>query len=460
MAEMSNAIPMTTGAAVLPAPTDAAPAVRPSLRRLALQASAWTLLGYGAGQALRLGSNLLLTRLLFPEAFGLMALVNVFIQGLQMFSDLGIGPSIIQHRRGEDPAFLNTAWTIQVIRGGALLVCACIFAWPASIIFGEPMLLQLIPVAGLTALIAGFNSTSLFTLNRRLAIGRLTAINLCAQGASLVVMVALTWLYRSVWALVTAGLVYSLVQMTLSHRVLPGERNRLHWERDAGRALVRFGTWIFIASALTFLAYQGDRLVMGGFFTMAQLGIYTTALFISQAGMDLLQDISGKILFPMYSRMIEEGGQSLRRKMRWARIALMSAALPAFCILVVWGQDVVDLLYDPRYHEAGWILQILAAGAIARAISLTSMPVILACGDSFRHMLLMASRSVMLIAAMAVGGWLGGMRGLVIGVAVTDLLNYPTLAWAVRRHGMWMPGLDAAAAVGAAALVAIGMVLF
>lgn len=70
-----------------------------------------------AQQLIRLGSNLILTRLLFPEAFGLMALVQTFMTGLAMFSDIGIGPSIIQNRRGEDPDFLNTAWTIQIGRG-------------------------------------------------------------------------------------------------------------------------------------------------------------------------------------------------------------------------------------------------------------------------------------------------------------------------------------------------------
>jgi O-antigen/teichoic acid export membrane protein len=104
------------------------------------------------GQALRLGSNIVLAWLLFPEAFGLMLLVNVFMQGLQMFSDIGIGPSIIQNKRGNDPDFLNTAWTIQAIRGFVLWFIACVLAWPIAWIFAhnDPLawkLVLLIPVA-------------------------------------------------------------------------------------------------------------------------------------------------------------------------------------------------------------------------------------------------------------------------------------------------------------------------
>ncbi|HBB84471.1 MAG TPA: polysaccharide biosynthesis protein, partial [Sulfitobacter sp.] len=91
----------------------------------ALRSTSWIVLSYGGAQAIRLASNLILTRLLFPEAFGLMALIQVVIVGLTLFSDVGIGPSIAQSKRGDDRDFLNTAWTIQAIRGGCLWLAAC-----------------------------------------------------------------------------------------------------------------------------------------------------------------------------------------------------------------------------------------------------------------------------------------------------------------------------------------------
>src|SRR5690606_8194669 len=92
--------------------------------------SLWALAGYGGSRVLRIGGNLVLWRLLYPDAFGLIALVNVFITGLTMFSDVGIGPSIVQNPRGDDPAFLNTAWTIQVVRGFILGIAGAALAAP------------------------------------------------------------------------------------------------------------------------------------------------------------------------------------------------------------------------------------------------------------------------------------------------------------------------------------------
>ena len=74
--------------------TDHDTETRNLIKQLALRGSAWVVTGYALQQILRLGGNMILTRLLIPEYFGLMALVNVFVVGLQMFSDLGIGTSI------------------------------------------------------------------------------------------------------------------------------------------------------------------------------------------------------------------------------------------------------------------------------------------------------------------------------------------------------------------------------
>ena len=133
----------------------------------AIRSSAWTIFGYGTSQAVRLGANLILTRLLFPEAFGLMALIGVIITGLALFSDFGIGPSIMQNKRGDEPAFLNTAWTIQILRGAVLYLGCCALAWPAAVFYGEPTLAHFLSIASLSLLIGGFlrpNSTPLIAI--------------------------------------------------------------------------------------------------------------------------------------------------------------------------------------------------------------------------------------------------------------------------------------------------------
>ena len=129
------------------------------LRSRALVGSLWVVSGYGGRELIRLANNLILTRLLFPEAFGFMAIVNVILLGLAMFADIGLPDKIVQSNRGEERRFLDTAWTLQILRGGFLFLVSCWLAWPLARFYDEPSLLGMLPVAGTALLIGGFRST-------------------------------------------------------------------------------------------------------------------------------------------------------------------------------------------------------------------------------------------------------------------------------------------------------------
>ncbi len=214
-------------------------------KRPVIRASLWTFGGYGASQVIRLISNLILTRLLFPEAFGLMSLVTVFITGLAMFSDTGSRAAIIQNERGGDVGFLNTAWTIQMFRGSALWAIACLIAWPAAYLYKEPQLFPLLCAVGSTAAISGFQSMALATASRKLWLGRLTAVTIAGQAVTTVITITLAWLYHSVWALAIGDIMGSVVQTILGHLALPWHRHKVHLERDALNTIFRFGRGSF-----------------------------------------------------------------------------------------------------------------------------------------------------------------------------------------------------------------------
>lgn len=421
----------------------------------ALRGVLFTLVAHGGGQALRLASNLLLTRLLFPEAFGLMALVNGCMTALQMFSDLGLRAGIISDPQGDEPGFLNTAWTLGVLRNTCIWLVSCALAWPLSRFYDQPQLLWMLPVVGLQALIMGFSSTAFTTLNRKLLLGRITVIELGIQVVALAVMCACAWRWRSVWALVIGNLVSAALWMALSHLALPGIKNRFHWDAQVARRLARFGRWIFLSTALTYLAGHSDRMILGASMTAAALGVYNIAAFLAQAVQDGLASISQRVLFPLYARLAELDPGALRGRILRARVRLLLLALPPVCVLATFGGEVLRLLYDERYQGGAWMLQALALGSIAEVVGLTASPVLLARGDSFRHMLVLVVRSALLVTGVWLGNRHWGVDGQVVAIAGSALLGYPALAWATRAHGVWMPALDAAALAGSAALIGL-----
>lgn len=412
-----------------------------SVKQLALRGAVWTIIGFGTSQILRFGSNLILSRLLFPEFFGLMALVNVFVMGLHLFSDIGIGPSIIQNKRGDDPDFLNTAWTIQIIRGFVLWMGSILIAIPIAYIYKEPKLMWLIPAVGLGTVINGFHSTALFTLNRQIAVSKLAIFELSVQFISLVVMVVLAFLTKSIWALVAGSLVSEVLQLVWSHRLIPGQPNRPAWDKEAVKNIISFGKWIFFSTALTFLASQADRLILGTLINATKLGIYGIAYTLADMPRSVVLALSGKVIFPAFSKMANIPREAFRAKILKNRRLLLLALAVGLTFLVSFGDMVVNTLYDERYKDAAWILPILALGIWHTTLYSTMSPALLALGKpvygTIGYFLQLISISIGLplgysLGKVVFGPEQGQMVGAVLAVAVGDLPFY-----GATMYGLW-----------------------
>jgi O-antigen/teichoic acid export membrane protein len=407
-----------------------------SLKKLALQGTLWTLFGYGLSQLIRLGSNLILTRLLAPELFGLMALVNTFIMGLNLFSDIGIGPSIIQNRRGNDPDFLNTAWTLQAIRGFGLWIASIVLAWPLSEFYGDRNLLWLIPVVSLTTILAGFNSTALFSLNRNIAMGRLMRFELMTQIVSLVVMLVWAWIDPTIWALVVGNLVGALVKMVGSHWLIPNYSNRFVWERKAVKEIATFGRWIFISTALTFLATQADRLILGKLVSFSILGVYTVAFTFSSLPQTLVSQLSGRVIFPLVSQVSELPRPSLRAKILNQRRFILLGIGVAVIFLTCFGDILILKLYDARYAQAAWMLPILALGIWPNVLFETSRPPLLALGKPNYQAYGYFLKSLHVWLGLPLSFYWFGLPGFIIMVALNDLELYSVVSYSLWREGL------------------------
>lgn len=414
-----------------------------NLKNRVINSSMWTLGSYGGTQLIRLGSNVILAKLLFPEAFGLMMLVSVFMQGIGMFSDIGTGTSIIQNKRGGEPNFLNTAWSLQVIRGTVVWLIACAIAPIYANIFNEPMLTQLIPVAGFAAVISGFNSTSLVTANRNLQLKKITILDFITQFISIFVMIVWVLIEPSVWGLVAGGLAAALTKMILSHTWLTGTNNKFFIEADAAKQMFRFGRWIFLNTALTFFVMQIDRLLFGYLMGTAMLGIYTIAAMFTSVSQSIVQTLSTRVLFPSYSDVMRgNDNERLYRVLRKTRLILISGAWTVSIGMVLMGSVLIDYLYDERYDAAVWMIQILPLGMLIAVLSTTYQNVILAKGKSGILILVNFVQLIIQVSAILIGHHLYGIVGIIVGYTMVGWLMYPVNAFIASKNAVWQPEID------------------
>ncbi|WP_333683484.1 oligosaccharide flippase family protein [Pontibaca methylaminivorans] len=424
-----------------------------------LRSASFLTLGFGLSQIIRLGSNLILTRLLFPEAFGLMALITVVTVGLTMFSDVGTSPAIAQSKRGDDPDFLNTAWTIQVIRGFALWSFTAALAIPAAKFYNSPELALYLPLSGLTLILYGFEPTKVDTAQRHLIMGRLTLVDLLSQVIGVIILIILAWIMKSVLALVIGGLFSTVARLILANWMLPGIRNRFRWEPEAAAELIRFGKWVFLSTACSFISNQGDRAILGRFMSLDALGLYNIGYFLASFPLLLGHSIVFRLLIPVYRDLAGRVDSGVHRKLRRMRFALTAGLVLMLGAMAMLGPWIVGVLYDDRYLMAAPIVTLLACSQFPAVIGLSYEQAALAAGDSRSYFALAATRAVLQVSLLLGGTISYGVTGAIVGLGLAHLLSHPTLIWLARRHRVWDPLHDVVYFAIAAAVTAMALSL-
>lgn len=400
----------------------------------AFRGALWVICGYGMSQFLRLGGNLILTRLLAPELFGIMALARAIITGLHFFSDIGLRPSIIRSPRGDDPVFLNTAWTLGALRGIALWAFTLALALPMAKIYGNPSLAWVIPFAGLNAILYGFNSTSIYTLNKNIQLGKLSIMEFSTQLIALISMIILAYLYKNIWSLIIGTLIGSLSSTIWSHFLDTNTRNRLVLEKTAITELISFGKWIFVSTAMMFLATQADRFLLGKIFPMALFGVYSIAVIFAELPKQIISHLSSKVIYPLISKYSHLPRKELRREILGKRRLILIPLALLVALLAGFGDVLIDLLYDDRYKQAGWMLSLLALGmwplvlyaTIDRSLYVIGKPTYSAFGNFLKF--------IYMIICIPLSFAYAGFFGAVFAVAMNDLPVYIVTSIGLRKE--------------------------
>jgi O-antigen/teichoic acid export membrane protein len=416
----------------------------PSLRKRGLRAGAWVVGSQVLSQVLRLASNLILTRFLLPEAFGLMAVISTVLLMLMLFSDIGSGTTIVQSQRGADEEFLNTAWTVQVMRGvglwvvSVLLALGLAFAQAAQLVspdtvYGDPRLPLMIAVASFVTVINGFSS-----LNAKLAERNLdfAAVSLIEVGVGIVAIVAMAlgaWWTGSVWVLVAGSLLTAAAKCALTHLVLKGPRSRFRLESEALRELFSKGKWVVVSSVLGLVAMSGDKLLLGGLVDSTTLGLYSIALGLASIASTAMSSLLGRVVFPVFSEVVRHRHQELPHVYLKLQQAV-DACVGLLAGFVFMAADViVGVLYDARYQGVGHILGILAVGSVGIRFVVAEQ-VYLAMGQTSLLALAGLPRALIILVGVPLGYSMYKLDGALLAVVLSQFAHWPLAIWFRIQH--------------------------
>jgi O-antigen/teichoic acid export membrane protein len=309
---------------------------------------------------LRLGSNLILARLLVPRDFGLLAITTLIATALALLFETGAWVSIVRKGDDVDRNWLDQLWTLHAIRGVLLWVIALGLAPFVARAYGEPQLLTLLPVANLWLVILGLESLHPFVRNKDLRPGMSLTLQLVTQGAGSIFSIFGALIYPSPWALVGGLLAGAAASTILGHVWSSEPLPRPRITRPFLQEQWTLAKWLIVSTALGFFGGQIDRLLFPLWFGTTAFGVYSVALTLALFPLGLGQRWADSVYMPAIAKLSQTRSAASERQLRTLCRHVVIYGAVASALLAGIGAPFFHALYPRQFWAAGLFIQILA----------------------------------------------------------------------------------------------------
>ena len=290
-----------------------------------------------------------------------------------------------------------------------------------------------------------------------MGVGRLSSLELVTQFIQFVVTLVWALIQPTIWALVAGRLASELARTVISFWMLPEMRPRFAWDKECVHILIKFGRWILVGTALTFLALQSDRLILAKLVSFQLLGVYGIAFSLSDIPRQIILQFCTRVGYPFIAKFSGRPRSEFRDVfLKYRRPVLAIGGLLIIGVVLI-GDKFILLIYTKPYHGAAWMIPILAVGLWHTLLYSTTSPAVFSLQKSHYNAFAYLLYCIALYIALPVGFHFLGMVGAVIAVALSDLPVYFVTAYSACREGVGTLRQDALLTLAFFALLALAL---
>ncbi len=385
-----------------------------NLRQKAAKGLFWSVIQKWGREIISFFTFVALSRLLSPEAFGLVAMASVFIVFVQVFLDQGFGAAIVQ-RADLEPEHLDTAFWVSILTGCVLTIGGIAMSGWVAALFREPSLALVLKWLSIGFVLTTLSTTQTAILQRKLAFKGLAARSLAATLVGGVVGVGMAFAGFGVWSLVaqelTNDLAAAIVLWSASDWRPSFKVSKKHY-----KDLFGFGVSIVGNNVLDVIMRRSDDFLIGYFLGPTLLGYYNIGYRLLLVIMRVVTGITNAVAFPIFSR-IQNSPERLRRAFYTVTQYTSLLAFPVFIGLAVLAPELVRALFGEKWIPSVPVMQTLAFIGILQSLLFFNGSVIRACGKPFWQLGIMLLTSV-----CSVIGFLLAVRWGIVAVAASFVI--------------------------------------
>jgi lipopolysaccharide exporter len=394
-----------------------------SMKSRVIGGSFWLGLGSSFEYGLRFLRNVILARILAPEAFGLMAIILAVSAALESFTQIGLREAVIQSPDGEEETYLNAAWWLSSIRAIGLCIIGFMSVPLIVSIYDVPHHAALFQISFLSILFNGTLSARAYVIQKKMDFRKWITIS-SGGGVVIGILVAIglsLWLH-SVWALVIGYVVEAAARCFLSFYVCPF-LPRLHFKKEHSQALLTYAKGMFGLPILFFVFAQTDIFVVGKLLSKKELGLYSMAISLAQIPLYLVTTILNPILMPSFSEKQYDKAWINRALIQSTRLITLIGT-PVACFFALYGKDVLALAYGPQYASVALPFAILLISTLMRASGTPIANVYLAMGYPQLQRLFSFIRAALILILIYPAVKLLGLSGAAIAGTLAMSISF------------------------------------
>ena len=379
---------------------------------------------------LRVGSLMLLARLLNPLDFGLLGMVTAFTGVLSLFRDFGLSAAAIQRPTVTDEQSSTLFW-INILAGAILTIIAGLLAPVVATFYHEPRLFWVTIVVAIGFLFNGAGVQHSALLQRQMRFTILAWIDVASLIASTVVAFGVAKAGYGYWALVamTVSIPFTCsIGFWLASGWVPGAPHR-----GIGiRSMMRFGGTLTLSGLVFYVATNFEKVLLGRFWGAEALGIYGRAYQLIRIPTDNLNSAVGDVAFSALSR-IQHDPSRLKRFFLKGYSLVLAITVPSTIACGLFAHDMIIVLLGAKWKEAAGIFRVLAPMMLVFAILNPLGWLLNAMGLVGRGL-----KIALVIAPLMISSYIIGLpygpRGVAFAYSAVMLLwLFPGIVWAV--HG-------------------------
>jgi O-antigen/teichoic acid export membrane protein len=413
-----------------------------NLREKAIRGGGAKVFAQAANLLLRVGSLMVLARLLNPKDFGLVGMVTAITGILNLFRDFGLSSATVQRAEVTDEQVSTLFWINILVGAGLCFLLAGVsplVAW----FYHEPRLVWVTIVLSLAFLFNAIGIQHSAMLQRQMKFTALSIIEVFSWVASVAVGISMAALGCGYWSLAVMAVVLPFVYSVgvwISMRWVPSLPHR-----NVGiRSMMRFGGTITLNSVIVYIAYNFEKVLLGRFWGAEATGLYGRAYQLINIPTDNLNTAVGEVAFSTLSR-VQDDGQRVRSYFLKGYALVLALSVPATIAGAIFANDLIFVVLGPKWSDTAPIFRLLAPTILIFAMINPLAWLLFSTGRIMRSL-----RIVCVIAPLTITAYFLGLpygpKGVALAYSTVMVLwLIPHLAWCV--HGTTVSLRDILSAV-------------